>query len=231
MISGKYKYAIIVAGGSGTRMNNSIPKQFILISGKPILMHTIECFQKYSSDINIILVLPIDQFDTWNRLCQEFNFKIDLKIIPGGATRFESVKNGLDSINDLNGLVAIHDGVRPFISYSIIQESFQAAEKYGSGITSIPLKDSIRFVNGEINRSEDRKKFRLMQTPQTFDLSLIKKAYKLTKDIDFTDDATVIEHSGVAVHLIEGSYDNIKITTLEDLYLAEGIMKNFQFKP
>jgi 2-C-methyl-D-erythritol 4-phosphate cytidylyltransferase len=230
MISGKNKYAIIVAGGSGTRMNNDLPKQFILIAGKPLLMHTIECFNKYSTDIHIILVLPSHQIDTWNRLCREFNFKFELKIIAGGSTRFESVRNGLNSINELNGLVAIHDGVRPFIPYSIIEESFQAAEKYGSGITSIPLKDSIRFVNGEKNRSEDRKKFRLMQTPQTFDLSLIKKAYQLANDINFTDDATVIENSGSVVHLIEGSYDNIKITTPEDLYLAEGIIKSFKFK-
>lgn len=225
----KKKYAIIVAGGSGTRMNSSLPKQFLPLAGKPLLIHTIQKFADYSKDLQIILVLPSSHIDKWEKLCQENQFNIEVKMVPGGETRFQSVKKGLDSIDEINGLVAIHDGVRPFISRAIIEKSFKAADTFGNGITSIALKDSIRYVKGNINRTEDRKDFRLIQTPQTFQIALIKEAYKVKELPDFTDDASVLEHSGGQVHLIEGSFENIKITTPEDLIVAEAIFKAFVY--
>lgn len=229
MNPGKKKYAIIVAGGSGTRMNSTLPKQFIPLAGKPLLIHTIQQFSNYSKDLRIILILPATQVDEWNKLCQENQFNLDIQIVSGGATRFQSVKNGLDAIDEVDGLVAIHDGVRPFIKKALIEESFRAADKYGSGIATVALKDSIRYVNEGINRAEDRTKFRLIQTPQTFQLDLIKKAYTTKETPDFTDDASVLEHSGERVHLIEGSFENIKITTPEDLIIAESILKTFTY--
>jgi 2-C-methyl-D-erythritol 4-phosphate cytidylyltransferase len=229
MDSGKSKYALIVAGGSGTRIGTDVPKQFIPLGSKPILMYTIQRFADYSKDLQIILVLPSSQIPEWEKLTKEYSFSIKVKIVAGGATRFQSVKNGLDSIPEPEGLVAIHDGVRPFVNRAIIDNSFLSASKFGCGISSVALKDSIRYVNKDINRSEDRGKFRLIQTPQTFQLSLIKKAFLTKESADFTDDASVLEHSGNSIHLIEGAYENIKITTPEDLVISEAILKNFTY--
>jgi 2-C-methyl-D-erythritol 4-phosphate cytidylyltransferase len=221
------KYAIIVAGGSGSRMNSSTPKQFIPINGRPVLMHTVQRFLDYSPNIQIILVLPTSQINEWYLLCEKYQFKSSIKIVEGGQTRFHSVKNGLNVITEPDSLVAIHDGVRPFIKKSIIQKSFDDAEKFGSAITCVALKDSIRYVDTTLNRSEDRSKFKLVQTPQTFQSSLIKNAYQTTPLTEFTDDAGVLESIGGKIHLIDGSYENIKITTPEDLLLAEAMIKGF----
>lgn len=219
------KYALIVAGGSGTRMNSSIPKQFLPLGGRPILMHTIEKFSSYPEALEIILVLPTEEMQDWKILCSKHNFDVPLKIVQGGATRFQSVRNGLHAIATA-GTVAIHDGVRPFVSHSIIEKSFRSAEERGSGISSVQLKDSIRSVrDNNTSRSEDRKNFRLIQTPQTFQLPLIIKAFEAPESPSFTDDASVLEASGVPVHLVDGSYENIKITTPEDLTIAEAILK------
>jgi 2-C-methyl-D-erythritol 4-phosphate cytidylyltransferase len=226
MIPGIQKYAIIVAGGSGTRMNSPTPKQFIPIDGKPVLMHTIQRFADFSSDIRLILVLPSSQMKEWIKLCTQYQFNLNVKLVEGGETRFHSVKNGLDAIDNLNSLVAIHDGVRPFIKNSIIGESFKQAEIFGSAIACVSLKDSIRYVDINSNRAEDRTKFKLIQTPQTFQSSLIKTAYQTTTLFDFTDDAGVLESAGNKINLIEGSYENIKITTPEDLVIAEAILNN-----
>lgn len=215
-------YAIIVAGGSGSRMQSSSPKQFIPVGGLPILMHTIRQFQSFSPTPSIILVLPQKDLSTWQDLCQRYTFNIPLRIVPGGASRFQSVKNGLDAITEKQGLVAIHDGVRPFVSPETIRKSFEVAQIKGCAVAAVPLKDSIRKVNdtGE-NEALDRNQFRLIQTPQTFQLSVIKQSFLTPESLDFTDDASVAEKAGFPITLIEGAYENIKITTTEDLIWAE----------
>ncbi|WP_082216132.1 2-C-methyl-D-erythritol 4-phosphate cytidylyltransferase [Dyadobacter psychrophilus] len=216
------EYAIIVAGGSGNRMKSEIPKQFLRINGLPILMHTINAFRKYSEAINIILVLPSNQIAFWTQLCEEHLFSITYTLVAGGDSRFASVKNGLQSIQGNGGLVAVHDGVRPVISNEIIAASFTKAAEQGSAVTSVPLKDSIRKVeaNGE-NAAMDRSVFQLIQTPQTFRLDWMQKAFETGYSDQFTDCASVLEAAGFPIHLIPGSYENIKVTTPEDLRWAE----------
>lgn len=217
------KYAIVVAGGSGTRMKSELPKQFIKLAGKPILMHTLEAF--HFDDIQIILVLPESQIPYWKELVDEHQFKIPHNIIAGGEQRFHSVKNGLSSIKADDGLVAIHDGVRPLIKRQIISESFEQAKRAGNAIVSIQLKDSIRSITPHSNQQEDRTNFRLIQTPQTFKIQLIKRAFEQEYTPSFTDDASVLEQAGHSINLIEGDYKNIKITTPEDLLVAETLLK------
>jgi 2-C-methyl-D-erythritol 4-phosphate cytidylyltransferase len=213
------KYVIIVAGGSGSRMKSDIPKQFIEVGGLPILMHTLQRFKEADSEIEIILVLPETQFDFWSALCQKYK-TVPHQLVAGGKTRFQSGLNGLKVI-DNQGLVAIHDGVRPFVSTEIIKESFKVASEKGTAVVSVPSKDSVR-VNGQ---SIDRSTVRLIQTPQTFQIPLIKKAFETEELSTFTDDASVAEHAGFEINLIEGNYENIKITTPEDLLWAEVLLK------
>ncbi len=216
------KYAIIVAGGSGARMKSSLPKQFLLLNCQPVLMHTLKAFD--FDQIQITLVLPVEQIQFWQKLCKEHSFEVPHKIVHGGETRFHSVKKGLDSIDGNEGLVAIHDGVRPLISRDIVSSSFDQALTHGNAITSVPLKDSLREVSARSNQAVDRSKFRLIQTPQTFQLSLIKEAYETSYQSTFTDDASVFENNGGSIHLIDGDYRNIKITTPEDLLVAESFL-------
>lgn len=218
------KYVVIVAGGSGTRMKREIPKQFIPVAGKPILMHTLEAFYKVSDQIKIILVLPESQMLSWKSLCAQYDFDLLHICTVGGETRFHSVKNGLAQI-DGDGIVAIHDGVRPLVSEQIILNSFAIAEQKGNAITAVALKDSIRWTDGKDNKVMDRNDFQLIQTPQTFQVQLIKGAFNTDHDPSFTDDATVMEATGVKINLIEGDYSNIKITTPEDLVVAESLLK------
>ena len=220
------KYAIIVAGGSGSRMGTDIPKQFLPVAGMPVLMHTLLKFQSYSSSLQIILVLPENQMQAWESLCKKYSFEVVHEIVKGGNSRFQSVSNGLNAIHDLNGLVAIHDGVRPFVSKEIIENSFEVAEELGNAIVSVSMKDSIRMVEGEKSVAVDRSAYSIIQTPQTFKVSLIKKAFKVPELLSFTDDASVLEHYGEKINLIEGSYKNIKITTPEDMLLAEAIISH-----
>jgi 2-C-methyl-D-erythritol 4-phosphate cytidylyltransferase len=212
------KYAIIVAGGSGSRMKSDIPKQFIEVGGLPILMHTLKRFKEADSEIEIILVLPEAQFEYWSALCQKYK-TVPHQLVAGGKTRFQSGLNGLKVI-DNEGLVAIHDGVRPFVSTEIIIESYKVASNKGTAVVSVPSKDSVR-VNGQ---AIDRSTVRLIQTPQTFQIPLIKKAFDTEELSTFTDDASVAEHAGFEINLIEGNYENIKITTQEDLLWAEVIL-------
>lgn len=214
------KYAIIVAGGSGSRMKSDIPKQFIEVGGLPILMHTLKRFKEADVDIEIILVLPETQFEFWETLCSKYT-TVAHKLVKGGKTRFQSGLNGLQAIEN-EGLVAIHDGVRPFVSVDIINESFKIAAVNGTAIVSVASKDSVR-VNGQ---AVDRSTVRLIQTPQTFQIPLIKKAFETEELSTFTDDASVAEHAGFEINLIEGNYENIKITTPEDLIWAEVILNN-----
>lgn len=218
------EYALIVAGGKGTRINSKLPKQFIGLNGKPILLHTIEAFFNYSEKISVVLVLPQDDFGIWDSICKEFNFNKPITLQKGGDTRFQSVKNGLDKIDD-EGLVAIHDGVRPLVSSDLIGASFRLAAVHGSAVASVRLKESIRVTDQDTTKAVDRSKFRLIQTPQTFNLQLIKKAYQIKEAPSLTDDASVAEKSGHTISLFEGSYENIKITTSEDLVVAEALMK------
>lgn len=219
------EYAIIVAGGSGSRMKSDIPKQFLLIKHQPILMYTIKAFRAYSENLNIIVVLPEDQFEYWYQLCYEHSFTEKYSLIPGGQTRFHSVKNGLESIDSLDGLIAVHDGVRPVISKEIIAESFKKAAQYGTAVVSVTLKDSIRSVETDSNKAEDRTKFRLIQTPQTFRLDWMRDAFSQPYQDGFTDCASVLESSGYPIRMIDGAYENIKITTPEDLRWAEIYLK------
>lgn len=218
------EYALIVAGGSGSRMQSDIPKQFLLLEGKPVLMHTLEAFHRHSPILEIILVLPEGQFDFWSQLCRDHQFKIPHHMQRGGATRFHSVKNGLALIAK-EGLVAIHDGVRPLVDVPLIKRGYEAAAIYGNAIAAVPSKDSLRQVKDFESKSVARSEFWLVQTPQTFRTGLIKEAYKTTESPLFTDDASVAEKAGHSIHLIEGSYSNLKITTPEDLVIAAALMQ------
>ena len=224
------KFAIIVAGGSGTRMGASFPKQYLEIGGRPILMHTLELFYEADRGTELILVIPSSDFGLWNKLCNEYAFDIEHRVVSGGNSRFQSVKNGLNAIPTNEGLVAIHDGVRPFVRKEVINESFIMAEEFGSAIAVIPLKDSLRKLtdNGK-SFFQERQYFRLVQTPQTFQVSKIKKAFEVQELHHFTDDATVYEHQGWQVHLISGNPENIKITTPEDMEYASFLIEKKSF--
>jgi 2-C-methyl-D-erythritol 4-phosphate cytidylyltransferase len=217
------EYALIVAGGKGTRIKSVVPKQFIELNGLPILMHTINAFYRYSEKINIILVLPKDDFPLWNQLVEKHHFKKAVLLQHGGDTRFQSVKKGLEKIQG-DGLVAIHDGVRPLVSEDIIGASFRLAAVHKSAVAAVRLKESIRVSDPDSTKAVDRSKFRLIQTPQTFPVSIIKKAYEMKEDETLTDDASVAEKSGLTISLFEGSYRNIKITTEEDLVVAKALL-------
>jgi len=218
------KFAVIVAGGTGSRMQSNIPKQFMLLSGKPVLMHTIEQFYFYDVAIQLILVLPANQKAQWIELCERHSFTINHQVVSGGNTRFESVKNGLAFVDE-NSMVAIHDGVRPLVSHTIIKTSYSVASSKGCAIAAVTLKDSIREKSDFGTVSKERGNYFLVQTPQTFQSALIKKAYAtLDASTNFTDDASVFEAFGKGVTLIEGDYRNLKITMPEDLIIAQALL-------
>lgn len=217
-------YAVIVAGGSGKRMGSEIPKQFLPLHGKPVLMHTIERFAKYRPDMIIVLVLPAHQIDRWHDLCKEHNFTIEHKIVHGGRTRFYSVKNGLNQIQD-DGVVAIHDGVRPLVSRQTINRTYIEAAAYGSAIPVTDSTQSVRIIDdGGISHAVNRSSIVLVQTPQVFKTSLILSAYEQPYNEMFTDDASVVEAAGAHVHLTHGNIENVKITTKDDMLYAEAVM-------
>lgn len=217
---------IIVAGGKGERMNAGIPKQFILLGGRPVLMHTIDLFYSYNNLIDIIVVLPENQTDNWGGLCEKHAFHLRHKIVTGGANRFESVKNGL-SLAANDSLIAIHDGVRPLVSTDVIDNCFYAAGLHGAAVPVTDPVESIREISADgTSIAVDRSKYKLIQTPQVFRADILRKAYEQPFSTTFTDDASVVEASGVAIHLIEGNRENIKITTPFDLKLAELLLEN-----
>ena len=220
-------YVTIVAGGKGLRMGSELPKQFMPIGGKPVLMYTIEQFLKYSPDINIIVVLPRNQQEFWNKLCEEHNFNIPHTIADGGESRFESSKNGLSLIPDNEqGVVAFHDGVRPFVSIDVIERCFDAARDDYAAIPVMPVTDTLRYVDRGHGHNVERNNFRSVQTPQVFDISLAKQAFDQPYRPSFTDDATVIESLGCQVSMVEGNRENIKLTTPFDLQLAELLIRH-----
>ena len=251
-------YVIIVAGGKGLRMGSDVPKQFLPVGGRPVLMRTIDRFREYSAALQIILVLPEAQQDYWRQLCREYNFPLPVTtplpqqggaylLANGGATRFHSVQNGLALIpDDARGVVSVHDGVRPFPSIEVIRRCYETARETGTAIPVVPVVESLRHLSPHVSQTVPRSEYRLVQTPQAFDIQLLKAAYeqaqsqaRLTsaereqplpkvKDANrqpynegFTDDASVVEAYGHAITLVEGNRENIKLTTPYDLRVAE----------
>lgn len=219
----KQKYAIIVAGGSGKRMGADIPKQFIEVAKLPILMHTLQCFYRYDESIKLILVLPENQHEYWDGLISKFTFEIKHTIVSGGSERFHSVKNGLTEVLP-NGLVAVHDGVRPLVSAATIKACFDEAKKTGASIPVIPATESIRKVVGNTNTAVIRSEYYMVQTPQIFASDTLLSAYKQAFSKEFTDDASVVESNGNKITLVDGNPENIKITRPMDLVFAEALL-------
>ena len=218
-------FSIIVAGGSGSRMKSEIPKQFLMLGNKPILIHTIEKFLQIP-DNQIVLALPKDAIAYWENIrTNYFSNDVQISVVEGGKTRFQSVKNALFSISEDEGLVAVHDGVRPFVSKEIIENAFALASEKKTAVVCVDSKDSVRLVEGNSNRALERKNVKLVQTPQTFDLKLLKDAYQVDDSEYFTDDASVVEMYGEKIFLLEGNYKNIKITTPEDITIGELFLK------
>ena len=218
-------YAIIVAGGSGNRMQTETPKQFLLLKNLPVLMHTIKAFAQSDTQPKILLVLNQDQQTYWTRLCEEFNFHVPHQVIDGGTERFHSVKNAIHAIEE-ESYVAIHDAVRPLVSKSLIDSCFKAAELQGNVIAAVQSSDSVRLLRDDKTTALKRDEIYLVQTPQTFNLSILKEAYNQAFNTHFTDDASVVESIGYEINIIEGERGNIKITYPIDLELAELLLKN-----
>ena len=215
-------YVIIVAGGKGLRMGSDIPKQFLPIGGKPVLMRTLERFREYSPTLKIILVLPKAQQDYWKQLCEEYHFNVEYQLADGGETRFHSVQHGLALIPDeTEGVVGVHDGVRPFPSIDVIRRCYDTAREKKAVIPVIPVVETVRHLKGETSETVPRNDYRLVQTPQTFDIQLLKAANRQPYNDGFTDDASVVEAFGFDNTLVEGNRENIKITTPYDLKIAE----------
>ncbi len=215
-------YVIIVAGGKGLRMGSDIPKQFLPIGGKPVLMRTLERFREYSPTLQIILVLPKAQQEYWKELCQKHNFTVAYQLADGGETRFHSVQHGLALIPDnAEGVVGVHDGVRPFPSIEVIRNCYETAREKKAVIPVIPVVETVRHLKGETSETVQRNDYRLVQTPQCFDIQLLKAANRQPYNDGFTDDASVVESYGHDITLVEGNRENIKITTPYDLKIAE----------
>jgi 2-C-methyl-D-erythritol 4-phosphate cytidylyltransferase len=218
-------YVVIVAGGSGKRMGAEIPKQFLELAGRPVLMHTIERFKKFNDAIEIITVLPENQLRFWIDIQKKHSFSVAHTLVKGGSNRFYSVKNGLKFVNS-PGLVAIHDGVRPFVSIDTIKRCFDAAEKLGNAIPTISPTESLRIVTDKGSEPVNRFHVKQIQTPQVFNAGLLKEAYLQDYSPEFTDDATVLEKKGVKINLIEGNRENIKITNPEDLLISAALLQS-----
>ena len=245
------EYVIIVAGGKGLRMGSDIPKQFLPIGGKPVLMRTLERFREYSPTLQIILVLPKAQQDYWRQLCQEYHFNVEYQLADGGETRFHSVQHGLVLIpDDAKGVVGVHDGVRPFPSIDVIRNCYETASQAKAVIPVIPVVETLRQIiskdyrtNRTAEQTEEKKvlqscspcpkisqtvprdEYRLVQTPQCFDIQLLKAANRQPYNDGFTDDASVVESYGHAITLVEGNRENIKITTPFDMAIAEALLQ------
>jgi 2-C-methyl-D-erythritol 4-phosphate cytidylyltransferase len=218
-------YALIMAGGSGQRIGGDIPKQFIELAGKPVLMHTIQVFADFDCKIEIILVLPENQKILWQQLCLKHDFKVPHKIATGGSERFFSVKNGLDLI-ETDGIVFIHDGVRPLVSQQTLKRCLDLALLKGNALPVVPVSESVRFSDQDGSKPINREIVKLVQTPQTFRISQIKEAYQQPYNSVFTDDASVLENSGHFIYLTEGNRENIKITWPADLVWAKAFLNS-----
>ena len=228
------RYLIIVAGGKGVRMGGDVPKQFRLLNGKPLVMATIENLYAMDVTMRIMLVLPKEQLELWDELCAQYEFSVPVKVVTGGTTRFHSVQNGLAAIDDADeALVGIHDGVRPFLAMKVFDELFREAAINGAVVPVVAVNDSMRrFIGGEgATEPVPRDRYRLVQTPQVFKLSLLRKAYEQLYVEEFTDDASVVEKMGEFVHVVEGNRENIKITTPFDFVLAKAIVECLTQQP
>ena len=220
-------YVIIVAGGKGLRMGSDVPKQFLPLGGVPVLMRTISRFAGVMPRAGIILVLPESQHDYWDSLCRHHSFDVEHTVTAGGDTRFASSRNGLLAIPaDADGLVGIHDGVRPFVSEEVIHRCYAAAREHGAAIPVVPVTDTLRLVGADGGGHNVRRdSYRVVQTPQVFDIALARRAFDRPYSPSFTDDASVIEASGHGVAMVDGNRENIKITTPSDLIIAESLLK------
>ncbi|WP_293711632.1 2-C-methyl-D-erythritol 4-phosphate cytidylyltransferase [uncultured Parabacteroides sp.] len=227
------RYVLIVAGGKGLRMGGDLPKQFIPLEGKPVLMHTLEAFHRWDASAELVLVLPEDHQPYWNMLCREIGCKVPHRIANGGETRFHSVRNGLEFLSEEienaserneKALIAVHDGVRPFVSSEVIETCFNEAEKNGAVIPVMPMIDSLRETDEKGSHPVDRSRYFAVQTPQVFCADLLLKAYEQDFTSLFTDDASVVEAMGEAIHMVTGNRENIKITTPFDLLIAEALI-------
>jgi 2-C-methyl-D-erythritol 4-phosphate cytidylyltransferase len=218
------RYAVVVAAGSGKRMGAPLPKQFLILANKPLLMHTLEQLYVFDSQLTILLVLHPDYIDYWKRAKEEYSFTVPHTVVEGGEERFHSVKSALKTIDDEAAVVGIHDGVRPLVSMETLQRCFEAAEASGNAVPVIPLNDSLREVDGNHSHAADRSKFRSVQTPQCFRMSQLKVAFHQEFTASFTDDASVVESAGFEINLVDGNRENVKITTPEDLRWAEWLL-------
>lgn len=224
------KYIIVVAGGKGLRMGGEVPKQFQVIGNKPVLMVTLERLHAIDPAMQLVLVLPAEQFDLWKEMCRQYEFAVPLLLTQGGATRFHSVQNGLAQVDDIDeALVGVHDGVRPFVSQRVIDDCFREAWIHGAAIPMIDLQDSLRHIVGADGVTEvvPRDRYRLVQTPQVFRLSLLRSAYSQRYVEAFTDDASVVEAMGERVYAVEGNRENIKLTTPFDMMVAKTIIEAY----
>lgn len=218
------KYAVIVAGGKGVRMGSAVPKQFLPLNSHPILYHTIKAFADAYADMHLVLVLPQDQLSYTQMVLQSFPERIDITIVAGGETRYHSVQNGLKA-TEADSIIFVHDGVRPLVTPALIQRCYQQAVEKGSAIPAIPVADSMRILEDEDNRPIDREQMRIIQTPQTFRSEIIVPAFEQEYQNAFTDEATVVEAYGDTIHLVDGERSNIKVTTPEDMIVAEALLK------
>lgn len=221
-------YVIIVAGGKGLRMGGDVPKQFLPVGGRPVLMRTLERFHEAEQSLGIILVLPRDQQDYWRQLCEEYGFAVPHQVADGGETRFHSVQNGLALVpDDADGVVGVHDGVRPFVSAEVICRCYEAAREHGAAVPVVPVVETVRQLLPEgDSQTVDRNLFRLVQTPQTFRIPLFKDAMRQPYQPAFTDDASVMEEMGYRITLVDGNRENIKLTTPSDIQYAEFLCVN-----
>ncbi|MFM9985350.1 MAG: 2-C-methyl-D-erythritol 4-phosphate cytidylyltransferase [Flavobacteriales bacterium] len=220
------EYIIIVAGGKGLRMQSNLPKQFMVIHDKPILVHTMERFRAYNPEINIVLAMNPEYIGYWEDLIRTFGFDIPHNIIPGGAERFHSVKNGLESIEASQAIVGVHDAVRPLVSIETISICYQVAREHGNAVPVIQPADTLRVVSEAGSTTVDRNVYRIVQTPQCFDITILRKAYLQEYKPSFTDDASVVEATGEHIHLVQGNRENIKITDQEDVHMASYLLRN-----
>ena len=212
------KYAVIVAAGSGMRMGAPLPKQFLEIAGRPILMHTLQRFRAYDEAIRLVVVLHADYVQLWQSLCEKHHFTLPHAVVIGGSERFFSVRQAIQSLTDEeDAIVGIHDAVRPMVSIDTLERCYSVAAQRGSAVPAIVVNDSMRLVDALGNRSIDRSSLRIIQTPQCFGLKLLRRAFLQDYRSEFTDDATVVEALGERIELVEGNRENIKITTPEDL--------------
>ena len=215
---------IIVAGGSGKRLGGPVPKQFRTVKGRPLLMWTIEAFHRFDPEMALIVVLPQEHFDIWKALCMGHRFFIEHQVVAGGEQRWHSVKEGLAKVEG-DGLVAVHDGVRPLVSAELIARCFDAADKQAAAIPVVPVVPSIRETTADGSRALDRSKLLAVQTPQCFHADLLRKAFGQPYDLTFTDEATLVERLGVKVALVEGEENNIKVTNAMDLLVLEKLLQ------